>query len=130
MIKGSIESALTIGSIEFFLKFSIYYYEPLRTKVNFEYINLATLHCYELGLKFVERRHLRLTLFILQGTTRLLHHNITQLLTMSKNGHIYDRVGAKGTAHFTEIRNSMVDAVNAYYTAAQYLLWAYLKPPK
>ena len=35
VIKGSIESALTIGSIEFFLKFSIYYYyERLRTKVN------------------------------------------------------------------------------------------------
>ena len=123
MIKGTIESALTIGSIEFFLKFSIYYfYERLRTKVNVKYRNFVALHCYRLKLKLVKRRHLRLTLFILQGTTRLLHHNITQLLTMFKNGHVYDRVGAKGTAHFTEIRNSMVDAVNAYYTAAQYLL--------
>ena len=49
---------------------------------------------------------------------------------MFKNEHINDKIDAQGTAHFTEIRNSMVDAVNAYYTAAQYLLWANLKPPK
>ena len=46
---------------------------------------------------------------------------------MFKNEHINDKIDAQGTAHFTEIRNSMVDAVNAYYTAAQYLLWANLK---
>jgi hypothetical protein len=31
-------------------------------------------------------------------------------------------IDAQSTAHFTEIPNCMVDAVNAYYTAAQYLL--------
>ena len=49
---------------------------------------------------------------------------------MFKNEHISDKVDAQGTAHFNEIRNSMVDAVNAYYTIAQYLLWANLQPPK
>jgi arylsulfatase A-like enzyme len=39
-------------------------------------------------------------------------------------------IDAQGTAHFTEIPNSMVDAANAYYTAAQYLLRANVKPPK
>ena len=39
-------------------------------------------------------------------------------------------VDAQGTAHFTETPNSMVDAANAYYTAAQYLLRANVKPPK
>jgi adenylylsulfate kinase len=36
VITGNIESALTIGSIEFFLKFAIYYYhERLSTKIKF-----------------------------------------------------------------------------------------------
>ena len=123
MIKGTIESALTIGSIEFFLKFSIYYfYERLRTKVNVKYRNFVALHCYRLKLKLVKRRHLRLTLFILQGTIRLLHHNISQLLIIFKNEHISDKIDEQSTAHFNEIRNSMADAVDAYYTAAQYLL--------
>ena len=49
---------------------------------------------------------------------------------MFKNEHISDKIDEQSTAHFNEIRNSMADAVDAYYTAAQYLLWAYLKPPK
>lgn len=39
-------------------------------------------------------------------------------------------IDEQGTAHFTEASNSMVDAANAYYTAAQYLLRANVRPPK
>ena len=49
---------------------------------------------------------------------------------MFKNEHICDKIDAQGAAHFTEIRNSMVDAVNAYYTAAQHLFRANLELPK
>ena len=39
-------------------------------------------------------------------------------------------IDEQGTAHFTEAPNSMVDAANAYYTAAQYLLRANVRPPE
>ena len=85
---------------------------------------------YILPLRILYLLALTLTLFILQGTTHLLDHNIGQPLTMFKNKYIYDNIDAQGTAYFNEIRNSMVDAANAYYTAAQYLLWVNVKPPK
>lgn len=42
----------------------------------------------------------------------------------------YANIDEQGTAHFTKAPNSMVDAANAYYTAAQYLLRANVRPPK